>query len=115
MRFGKIGGTIPDRGDIFNLQFKPQSGREQVYRPAFIISPAAYNKVSTLILVCPITSRQKGWPFEVELTPPMKIRGVVLVNQIKSIDCISRGAIFVERSPDDVIDEVLAKLETLVS
>ncbi|ABW30284.1 conserved hypothetical protein [Acaryochloris marina MBIC11017] len=60
-------------------------------------------------------SRQKGWPFEVELTPQMKIRGVVLVDQIKSIDCISRGAIFVERSPDNVIDEVLAKLETLVS
>lgn len=112
----KIDGNIPKRGDIIKLQFNPQSGREQAgYRPAFIISPAAYNKISTLILVCPITSRQKGWPFEVELTPQMKIRGVVLVDQIKSIDCASRGAIFVERSPDDVVDEVLAKLEALVS
>lgn len=107
---------MPGRGDIIKLQFNPQSGREQSgYRPAFVISTADYNRISKLILVCPITSKKKGWPFEVELTSSMQINGVVLVDQIKSIDCESRGAALIEKAPSEVIDEVLARLETLVT
>jgi mRNA interferase MazF len=112
----KINGVVPERGDILKLQFNPQSGREQAgYRPAIVISSAEYNRISKLIVVCPITSRKKGWPFEVELTAPMQIVGVVLVDQIKSLDCESRGAVFVEKAPSEVMDEVLAKLEALVT
>jgi mRNA interferase MazF len=112
----KINGAVPERGDIIKLQFNPQSGREQAgYRPAIVISTSDYNRISKLIVVCPITSRKKGWPFEVELATQMQINGVVLVDQVKSLDCESRSAVFVESAPSEVVDEVLARLETLVS
>jgi mRNA interferase MazF len=112
----KINGVVPERGDIIKLQFNPQSGREQAgYRPAIVISTSDYNQISKLIVVCPITSRKKGWPFEVELAAQMQINGVVLVDQVKSLDCGSKGAVFVESAPSEVVDEVLARLETLVS
>jgi mRNA interferase MazF len=112
----KINGAVPERGDIIKLQFNPQSGREQAgYRPAMVISTSDYNRISKLIVVCPITSRKKGWPFEVELATQMQINGVVLVDQVKSLDCESRGAVLVESAPSEVVDEVLARLETLVS
>ncbi|MCG9893700.1 MAG: type II toxin-antitoxin system PemK/MazF family toxin [Thermosynechococcaceae cyanobacterium MS004] len=111
-----INGTVPERGDIFKLQFNPQAGREQAgYRPAIVVSPTEYNKISSLILVCPITSRKKGWPFEVELESTMQTIGVVLVDQVKSIDYTIRGAVFVEAAPEAVINEVLARLGPLVS
>lgn len=111
-----INGTVPERGDIFKLQFNPQAGREPAgYRPAIVVSPTEYNKISSLILVCPITSRKKGWPFEVELESTMQTIGVVLVDQVKSIDCTIRGAVFVEAAPEAVINEVLARLGPLVS
>jgi mRNA interferase MazF len=112
----KINGAVLERGDIIKLQFNPQSGREQAnYRPAIVISPADYNRISTLILVCPITSRKRGWPFEVELTEQMQTTGAVLVDQVKSLDCGSRNATFIEKAPFDVIDEVIARLNPLVA
>lgn len=64
----EIQGRLPKRGDIIRLQLNPRTGSEQSgYRPAMVISPSAYNRISKLILICPITSRQKGWPFEVQL------------------------------------------------
>ncbi len=65
--------------------------------------------------MCPITNRKRGWPFKVELVAPMQTTGVVLVDQFKSIDCKTREAMFVESPPLAIIDEVLARLETLTS
>ncbi|ACK65266.1 transcriptional modulator of MazE/toxin, MazF [Rippkaea orientalis PCC 8801] len=111
-----IGDRVPERGDIIRLELNPPTGSEQAgYRPALIISPVAYNRISKLILICPITSRQKGWPFEVLLPPSLQTYGVVLVDQIRSIDCQARKADFVEILPADVMDEVLAKLEPLLT
>ena len=79
----KIDGRIPNRGDILRLELDPRTGSEQAgYRPAIVISPLAYNQVSKLILICPITGRQKGWPFEVALLDRMKTYGVVLVDDL---------------------------------
>ncbi len=105
---------IPERGDIVWLNFDPQTGREQSgKRPAIILSPASYNRTVGLAIVCPITSRIKGYPFEV-LTEGKNIKGAVLADHVKSMDWRSRQAKFAERSSKQVLAEVLAKLASVL-
>jgi mRNA interferase MazF len=108
---------IPDRGDLIKLSFSPQQGREQAgNRPALVISPLTYNRISHFVLACPITSKSKGWRFEVPLPKELTIHGVVLVDQIRVLDWQARKAIFLEKVPHEtVVEEVLAKLSPLVS
>jgi len=106
---------IPDAGDLIWLTFDPQAGREQAgRRPALVLSPAAYNEKTSLALVCPISSRVKGYPFEVSLPEGLPISGVVLSDHLKSLDWTQRRADFVARAPGDVISEVLARLAPLL-
>jgi mRNA interferase MazF len=105
----------PRRGDVLWLSFDPQAGHEQAgRRPAFVISPELYNGKVGLALVCPITSQVKGYPFEVSLPEDLEVNGVILVDQIKSLDWQARQAKFVGTVPVDIMQEVLAKLEVLM-
>ncbi len=107
---------IPSRGDIIWLSFNPQQGREQAgIRPALVISPQAYNRLSHLVLACPITSRSKGWRFEVPLPPGLVTYGVVLSDQIRVLDWQTRKAQFVENISQELVNEVLARLAPLVT
>jgi len=75
---------VPDRGDIVWLQSDPQAGHEQAgHRPAFVVSPRAYNRKVGLDLFCPITSRVKGYPFEVPLPATGKAHGAILADQLR--------------------------------
>jgi len=95
--------------------FTPQAGHEQAgRRPAFVLSPRAYNKTVGLFVVCPITSQVKGYPFEVQLSASGTVRGVVLADQLKSLDWKVRKAEFIETAPQSVIDEVTAKILPLL-
>ena len=106
---------IPNRGDIVYLDFNPTKGHEQRgYRPALIISPAAYSEKSSLALFCPITSQQKGYPFEVLLPADLQTHGVILVDQIRSLDWRVRQIKFVETVSLEVITEVQAKIAPLI-
>jgi mRNA interferase MazF len=106
---------IPERGDIVWLEFTPQSGHEQAgRRPALVVSPKDYNRKVGLALFCPITSSVKGYPFEVPVPEGDRIKGVVLSDQIKSLDWRSRNATMISRAPSDVVDEVMAKIGTLL-
>jgi len=108
-------GYVPDRGDIVWLQFNPHAGHEQAgRRPAFVVSPRAYNRKVGLALFCPITSRVKGYPFEVLLPQEGKTRGVVLSDQLKSLDWRARKAVLIDRAPEQVVGEVTAKILALV-
>lgn len=83
---------VPEAGDVVWLQFSPQSGHEQSgHRPALVLSPARYNERAGLMLCCPMTTRVKGYPFEVALEG--EPRSVVLSDQIKSLDWRARGAV----------------------
>lgn len=105
---------IPKRGDIVWTDFNPAAGHEQMgKRPAIILSPSIFNKKTRLALVAPITSRVRGHGFEV-LLKGEKISGVILCQQVKTIDFVERGVQFAERASDQTINEVLAKVRTLI-
>ena len=105
----------PERGDIVWLHFKPQAGREQTgRRPALVLSPLKYNRKVGLVLCCPITSRVKGYPFEVELPDGMEAAGAILCDQIRSLDWRVRNAKRICSAPPDVLEEVTARVLALV-
>ena len=106
---------IPSRGDIVWLDFDPRTGREQSgHRPAIIISPQEFNALSSLAFVCPITSKVKGFSFEVVLTEKTKTEGAILIHHLRSVDWKTRKIKFIEQAPTTVIDEICAKLKPLI-
>ncbi|HNW16365.1 MAG TPA: endoribonuclease MazF [bacterium] len=105
---------IPEQGDIVWLEFDPQAGHEQSgKRPAIVISHRIYNEKTGLALFCPVTTSIKGYPFEVKLPSIMKTTGVVLSDQIKSLDWIIRKAKFIEKVPRATLTEVITKFSKL--
>lgn len=106
---------LPDRGDIVWLNFTPHSGHEQAgKRPAIVLSPSAYNRKVGLALVCPITSKIKGYPFEVGLPSELEVGGVILSDQIKSLDWRTREAKYAGKAPRRVIEDCLKKINVLL-
>lgn len=108
--------SYPKRGAIVWLSFSPQAGHEQAgQRPALVISPDEYNRVVGLALFCPITSQVKGYPFEVAVPGGLPVSGVILTDQIKSLDWKSRGSRYCCNLPVPAFAEVQAKLKTLIN
>ncbi len=106
---------VPERGDAIWINLQPQAGHEQAgRRPAVVLSPSAYNGRVGLALLCPITNQRKGYPFEVGIPSGLRVTGVVLADQIKSLDWRARRAEFICTLPVETIAEVLVKLATLL-
>jgi mRNA interferase MazF len=108
---------VPRRGDVVWLEFDPQAGHEQARRrPALVLSPIAYNRRVGLALVCPITSQVKGYPFEVAVPADSQaLRGVILADQIRSLDWRARRAAPLERVPDSTVEEVVGLIGRLLA
>ena len=108
-------GYVPDAGHVVWLEFSPQAGHEQAgRRPGLVLSPRSYNEKSSVALFCPITSKVKGYPFEVLLPPSMRVTGVVLSDQVRSLDWRARRARFEAQAPAQVVREVKEKLSVLL-
>ncbi len=106
---------VPERGDAIWINFNPQAGHEQAgRRPAIVLSPHSYNGKVGLCLLCPITNKAKGYPFEVLIPTGLGVTGVVLSDQAKSLDWRVRNAEFITDLPEAVINEVLKKLKSLL-
>jgi mRNA interferase MazF len=107
---------IPKRGDIVWTDFDPAAGHEQKgKRPAIILSPHRFNKMVSLALAAPITSRARGHVFEVALdNPDLKIKGVIMCQQIKMIDFKKRGLTFIENAPGEILNQALSKIRALL-
>jgi mRNA interferase MazF len=106
--------AAPDAGDLVWLSFSPQAGREQAgRRPALVLTPGAFNDRVGLAFVCPVTSRVKGYPFEVALRGA-GVSGVVLVDQLRGLDWRARRAEPAGKAPAAVMAEVWAKLRPLL-
>ena len=109
------GGYVPERGDVVWITLNPQAGHEQAgRRPTVVLSPGPYNGKVGLAILCPITTQVKGYPFEVRISDGLPVRGVVLADQVKSLDWRARQAEWMCTLPPDVTAEVLAKLGVLL-
>lgn len=106
---------VPDSGDFIWLTFDPQAGHEQAgRRPALVLSPRLYNQKSGLALVCPMTNHAKGYPFEVAVPGGYGVTGVILADQVKSVDLKARQAETIGKCPIEQLNEVLARLAPLL-
>ena len=107
---------IPKRGDVVWISFNPQAGHEQAgRRPAVVLSPKVYNRKVGLAILCPITNQAKGYPFEVTLPQEVNVTGVILSDQVKSLDWVVRQGTLICTLPEETVIAVLQKLRTLLS
>lgn len=98
---------IPEQGDIIFLEFSPQAGHEQRgKRPAIVVSNYTFNKFTKLAMVCPITNTVRDFPLHVRLDERTKTRGVIMCEQVKSLDIYARNASYSEKAPNDIIEEL---------
>jgi mRNA interferase MazF len=106
---------IPQRGDVVWITLNPQAGHEQAgRRPAVVLSPAAYNAKVGLALLCPITHRTKGYPFEVLIPGGLGVSGAILADQVKSLDWQSRKAELICTLPMETVNEIQQKISVLL-
>jgi mRNA interferase MazF len=109
-------GYVPERGDAVRIAWNHMAGCDSQGLPvALVLSPAAYNKKVGFALFCPITDRIKGYPFEVSIPGNMKVTGVVLSDEIKSLDWRALKAELICRLPETTVAEVLRKAAVLLS
>lgn len=106
---------VPERGDLIWIEFDPVEGHEQGgRRPAVVVSSGRYNLRSGLTLVCPVTSKMKGYPYEAPLPPGLPVKGVVLADHVRSLDWKSRKFEFIAGLPKETSENIIALIEALL-
>jgi mRNA interferase MazF len=108
-------GYAPQRGDLVWLDFDQQTGHEQRgRRPAVVLSPWRYNRRTELAVFCPVTSQAKGYAWEVPIPDGLGVSGVILADQMRSLDWKKRRAKFAGTLPRAILEEVMDKAMTLI-
>ncbi len=108
-------GCIPKKGDFIVVTFDPQLGHEQKgRRPGLVISNTLFNKHTCLAIVCPITNTYRNFPFHVKIPDQSSLTGYIMVEQVKSIDFVSRKIKYVEKAPLKTLNEVLGILDACI-
>jgi mRNA interferase MazF len=106
---------IPVRGDVVDINCSPQAGKEiWDRRPALVISSWDFNYKKNLAVLCPITKTKRGQPFEIEIPEGLDVHGVVLADQVRSLDWQARKAVFWCKMPDDTVTAVSQIVETII-
>ena len=106
---------IPKKGDFVAITFDPQSGHEQKgRRPALVVSNTLFNEQVGLAIVCPLTTSDRGYPFHIAVTDNLKVTGFVMVEQVKSIDYVTRKAKMIAKASNELLDEVLSILDACI-
>jgi mRNA interferase MazF len=99
---------LPEQGDIILLEFDPQAGHEQKgRRPAIVVSNNIFNKFTKIAIVCPITNTDRGFPLHVPLDERTNTIGVIMCEQVKSLDISARNALLLEKAPKDIVAEII--------
>jgi mRNA interferase MazF len=105
---------VPDAGDLVWLDFDPQAGREQGRRrPALVLTDRGYNRASGLVVVCPLTSKRKPYPFALPVVVD-KVEGAVLVDHLKSMDWQARAVAFHSKADPALVSKVRAYIGVLL-
>ena len=106
---------VPRPGEVVWLEFDPHAGHEQAgTRPALVLSPAAYNARTSMMVCCPITNQVKNYPFEVLIRGNRNVTGAILSDQIKNLDWRARKARYKGKVSDDELAETLGKIRALL-
>ena len=106
---------VPKKGDFIAVTFDPQSGHEQKgRRPALVVSNTLFNEQTGLAIVCPLTTTDRGYPFHIAIADNPKVKGFVMVEQVKSIDFRARQAKLIGKASDHLLDEVLSILDACI-
>jgi mRNA interferase MazF len=109
-------GYVPARGDFVRLVLDPRVGRGQSgERPALVLSDREFNDLTGYIFAAPVTSSRRGWPFEIPIPPGVRVDGVVLADQTKSIDYVARHVRYLADSPPGLVESVLAQVAAILS
>lgn len=106
----------PERGDLVYVCFNPQAGHEQAgTRPAIVLSPKDFNQSTGLAVVCPVTRQKKGYPFEIDLPTGLVFDGVILADQVKSLDWRARRFRIQGQAPAEVVSDCLDLIHTFLT
>jgi mRNA interferase MazF len=106
---------VPARGEFIWLNFDPQSGHEQMgKRPALVVSHTEFNLHRGFILVCPVSNTKRKNPFYVNIPEGLAVTGVLMADQLRSLDYRSRGAESIATCPHDLFLEVLGRIHPII-
>ena len=107
---------IPQKGDFVSYYFEVGRGHEQHgRRPALVVSNSEFNKLTGIVLMCPITSVDREYPFHIPIPVGTKVSGVVMVDQIQSADYEGRKARFLSKSPAGLAEQVIATIGRIIN
>jgi len=106
---------IPKRGDFIRLNFDPQAGHEQMgSRPALVVSHTSFNRKMGFVFVCPVSTTKRENPFYVTIPTGRKVAGVIMADQLRSLDYRARKAAFISKCPEELLLEVLMRVEPIM-
>ena len=106
---------VPRKGDLVELSFRPDHGLEQQgRRPALVVSNDLFQRATGLCVVCPVTRTGRRHPFHVALPPGIGVDGIVMADQVRSVDARARGVRRLTCAPDALLDEVLAIVDAML-
>ena len=108
-------GYIPKRGDFIRLNFDPQADHEQMgSRPALVLSHTSFNRKMGFAFVCPISTTKRKNPFYIPIPESEKVVGVIMADQLRSLDHRARKALFISKCPEDLLQDVLMHIEPIL-
>ena len=106
---------IPEKGDFIAVTLDPQCGHEQKgRRPAIVVSHTLFNERTGLAIVCPLTTTDRSYPFHVAVVDSPRVKGFVMVEQVKSIDYRARQTKRIGKASAALLDEVLSILDACI-
>lgn len=105
----------PERGDFAWLNFDPQTGHEQMgNRPALVVSYGDFNRKIGFAFVCPVSNTRRQSPFYVKIPDGEAVTGVIMADQLRSVDFRARRASFAGKCPEQLLQDVLRRIKPIL-